>query len=240
MKIASRGLSATSQCWPLVGGLSRSLFPATRLFSIPFFVTRRIHRNLFLPRSHTGSHPITTLACSFPPGTARSSVRGVGENANRTSVPRSASFLSIFDVHINRSPLAAMVRQDPDTAPGKFLAAYKAGRRNQERAERARAGRRRFRRDRSPDCRSRRLEGSSVEFHEKRQVWPAGERFGLIQFGSRMEIVLPSWDGKVRVRVGDRVKGGRDHHRGACMKLMTLRRRKNGPDCERRGIYLSA
>ncbi len=34
-----------------------------------------------------------------------------------------------------------------------------------------------------------------------------GQRIGLIQFGSRTEVVVPS-DVEVLVRIGDRVKGG--------------------------------
>ena len=36
-----------------------------------------------------------------------------------------------------------------------------------------------------------------------------GERYGLIRFGSRVDIFLPK-DAKVKVKVGDRVKGARD------------------------------
>ena len=35
----------------------------------------------------------------------------------------------------------------------------------------------------------------------------AGERFGLIRFGSRMDTFFPA-DSRVRVKMGDRVKGG--------------------------------
>jgi phosphatidylserine decarboxylase len=35
----------------------------------------------------------------------------------------------------------------------------------------------------------------------------AGERFGLIRFGSRTDLIVPR-EAAVRVRVGDRVKGG--------------------------------
>jgi phosphatidylserine decarboxylase len=35
----------------------------------------------------------------------------------------------------------------------------------------------------------------------------AGERYGLIRFGSRTDLVVPKGT-EIRVRVGDRVKGG--------------------------------
>jgi phosphatidylserine decarboxylase len=36
-----------------------------------------------------------------------------------------------------------------------------------------------------------------------------GERFGLIRFGSRVDIFLPK-SAEIRVKVGDRIKGARD------------------------------
>ena len=45
----------------------------------------------------------------------------------------------------------------------------------------------------------------------------AASRFGLIQFGSRREIILPK-EIKLRVKVGDRVKGGETVVRGETMK----------------------
>ena len=36
-----------------------------------------------------------------------------------------------------------------------------------------------------------------------------GERYGLIRFGSRVDIV-PSQDAEIKVKVGDRIKGARD------------------------------
>jgi len=37
----------------------------------------------------------------------------------------------------------------------------------------------------------------------------SGERYGLIRFGSRVDIFLPK-DAIIKVKVGDRVKGARD------------------------------
>jgi phosphatidylserine decarboxylase len=36
-----------------------------------------------------------------------------------------------------------------------------------------------------------------------------GERYGLIRFGSRVDIFLPK-EAELKVKVGDRVKGGQD------------------------------
>jgi phosphatidylserine decarboxylase len=37
----------------------------------------------------------------------------------------------------------------------------------------------------------------------------AGERYGLIRFGSRVDIFLPR-DAELKVKLGDRIKGARD------------------------------
>ena len=37
----------------------------------------------------------------------------------------------------------------------------------------------------------------------------AGERYGLIRFGSRVDIFLPK-DAELKVKIGDRIKGARD------------------------------
>ena len=46
-----------------------------------------------------------------------------------------------------------------------------------------------------------------VFFKKKGDYLQRGERFGLIQFGSRADIILPQ-EGRLRVSEGDRVKGG--------------------------------
>ena len=118
---------------------------------------------------------------------------------------RVSIFLSIFDVHINRVPCGGVI--DYVTyIPGKFLAAFadKASDLN----ERTEIGLT------TPQGHklvftqiagiiARRIicrlnEGDSVA---------AGERFGMIRFGSRSDLIVPSnWD--LAVQMGDRVKGG--------------------------------
>jgi phosphatidylserine decarboxylase len=117
---------------------------------------------------------------------------------------RMSIFLSPFDVHVNRAPLAALV-QDVEYKSGRFLAAY--------RPEASEANER---------C-TLALEGDSARV-TVRQIagvlarrivcrvrrgdkLAAGERFGLIRFGSRTDLIVPRAV-QVRVRIGDRVKGG--------------------------------
>jgi phosphatidylserine decarboxylase len=114
-------------------------------------------------------------------------------------------FLNVFDVHVNRMPCAGTV-EGVSYQPGQFLVASRpeATIRNEQNAIMLKtesgakvlcvqvAG-----------LIARRIvcwvsEGAQVQ---------RGERFGLIRFGSRMDTFLPL-DSKIRVAVGDRVKGG--------------------------------
>jgi len=113
-------------------------------------------------------------------------------------------FLSPMDVHVNRIPVSGRVIR-VEYHPGRFLPAYKkeSGDLN-ERSEIT------IDHDGQPIivrqivgvlarrviCRAR--EGLEVK---------AGERFGIMKFGSRMDVFLPL-DATLHVRVGDTVLGG--------------------------------
>jgi phosphatidylserine decarboxylase len=150
-----------------------------------------------------------------PPGTglivspADGTVVAVVEEARSSAlgdrpVQRVSIFMSIFNVHVNRCPLAGEVRA-VSYAPGKFLDA------------------------REPDSselnehNSLTLEGNEgtievVQIAGKvaRRIacWVAvgdqvfrGQRFGLIRFGSRLDVFLPGEFG-ITVRPGQRVRAG--------------------------------
>ncbi|HSF15437.1 MAG TPA: phosphatidylserine decarboxylase [Vicinamibacteria bacterium] len=115
-----------------------------------------------------------------------------------------AIFLSIFDVHINRSPLAAVARAIRYT-PGRFMAAYKsqAGSQNERNEIELADGDYVVMVRQIAGVVARRIictvrEGESLG---------RGQRIGLIQFGSRMEVAFPP-DTEPLVQVGDRVRGG--------------------------------
>jgi phosphatidylserine decarboxylase len=117
---------------------------------------------------------------------------------------RVSIFLSVFDVHVNRSPFAGVVR-DIRYQSGKFLDA------------------------RSPDCAEMNEQnivtvegdGQTVVFKQiagllaRRIVFypkvgdrlVRGQRVGLIKFGSRTDVLFDA-GARVNVKVGDRVKGG--------------------------------
>ena len=113
-------------------------------------------------------------------------------------------FLSVFDVHVNRSPIAGTVTEVAYNK-GKFLAAWdeKASLDNEQNRVTVVDGERRVVFTQIAGLIARRIVfrkkvGERVE---------RGERVGMIKFGSRTDIFVPA-DVTIDVKVGDRVKGG--------------------------------
>ena len=119
---------------------------------------------------------------------------------------RISIFLSVFDVHINRAPVAGRIARSI-YVPGSFLnAAARQGQRG-ERAARPRHRHRRRQRDRR---RADRRPDRPAHRHLRRARATAsgvGERVGLIRFGSRVDLYLPPGRGAL-VAVGQRAVGG--------------------------------
>ncbi len=117
---------------------------------------------------------------------------------------RIAIFLSIFDVHVQRAPLAGSV-QWYEYERGGYMAAWRkeAGVRN----ERASLG---VVTDRGPVV-VRQVAGWAARriatYPRAGDRLAHGERIGLIRFGSRVELFLPR-DWPAGARPGDRVRGG--------------------------------
>jgi phosphatidylserine decarboxylase len=128
----------------------------------------------------------------------------VGPSPSDSSRVQIGVFLSIFDVHINRSPLSAVVAGIRYT-PGSFFAAYKkeAATLNERNEIELLDGDFRVTVRQIAGVVARRIVCDAAESDRLER----GQRFGLIQFGSRTEVVLPR-DVEILVRVGDRVKGG--------------------------------
>jgi phosphatidylserine decarboxylase len=117
---------------------------------------------------------------------------------------RISIFLSVFDVHVNRSPIAGFVRE-VRYQRGKFLNAM-----NQASAE-----------QNEQNIVSVEGDGQTVVFKQiagllaRRIVFnpkvgdrvERGQRVGLIKFGSRVDVVLDA-SAALQVKVGDRVRGG--------------------------------
>ncbi len=118
---------------------------------------------------------------------------------------RVSIFLSIFDVHINRSPIKGKIAYRHYT-PGEFLAAFepKASINNEQNAVGIE----------DPDGYRVLVKQIAGLIARRILCWKnpgelvaAGERFGLIRFGSRTEIYLPL-TAQIEVRLGQRVQGG--------------------------------
>ncbi|MFC1661963.1 phosphatidylserine decarboxylase [Gemmatimonadota bacterium] len=117
---------------------------------------------------------------------------------------RISTFLSIFDVHVQRAPTAGTVVHK-EYKPGRYLAAWnpKASEENEQATLGFSIGVDRFLVRQIAGLVARRVvtdpkEGDRVE---------QGDRIGLIRFGSRVDLVIPShW--AVECKRGDRVLGG--------------------------------
>jgi phosphatidylserine decarboxylase len=113
-------------------------------------------------------------------------------------------FLSPFDVHVNRAPIAGEV-VDVTYTKGRFVAATSdnASLVNEQNALTIKGERMTVVCKQIAGVLARRIvcwkrPGDSLEL---------GERFGLIKFGSRTDLVLPG-EVEVLVKVGERVSGG--------------------------------
>jgi phosphatidylserine decarboxylase len=117
---------------------------------------------------------------------------------------RISIFLNVFDVHVNRSPIAGVIRE-VHYQRGKFVNAMNAASAEQN----------------EQNVVTVEGEGQTVVFKQiagllaRRIVFTKkvgdrverGERVGLIKFGSRVDVLLDR-SADLRVKVGDRVKGG--------------------------------
>ena len=117
---------------------------------------------------------------------------------------RVATFLSPLDVHVNRSPIAGLV-VGVTYSRGRFLAAYQpdAGRVNERCMVNLQGDSSRVTVTQIAGVVARRIV-CRVGPGDK---LAAGERFGLIRFGSRTDCCMPRGT-RIMVRPGDRVTGG--------------------------------
>jgi len=115
-------------------------------------------------------------------------------------------FLSIFDVHVNRTPIAGVVDYVRYN-PGKFFAAFqdKASELNEQ-----------------TEIGMTTESGQKIAFKliagfiarrivctlEAKDEVVTGQRCGMIRFGSRADLLVPA-DTRLDVKLGDRVKGGK-------------------------------
>jgi phosphatidylserine decarboxylase len=113
-------------------------------------------------------------------------------------------FLSIFNVHINRSPVEGTV-ESIRYLPGKFRVAFdeRASVENEQNVWTIQYGLHQVKLSQIAGILARRI----VSWKRQGERVEKGERIGLIKFGSRVDIFLPG-DASVAVSLGDKVKGG--------------------------------
>lgn len=113
-------------------------------------------------------------------------------------------FLSLFDVHINRSPVAGTIAC-AEYKPGRFKAAFKdsASHENEQNILTINHATRSVTVKQIAGVLARRI----VCWKKAGDRVNKGERIGMIRFGSRVDLLLPS-DVRLTVTIGDKVKGG--------------------------------
>jgi phosphatidylserine decarboxylase len=124
----------------------------------------------------------------------------------KQDVKQISIFLSVFNVHVNRSPTGGTI-EAVKYNPGKFHVASvdKASLDNEQTAMVIANGKHKLLVKQIAGLIARRI----VCYAKPGDSIKTGERYGLIRFGSRVDIFLPK-DTELKVKIGDRVKGGRD------------------------------
>ena len=113
-------------------------------------------------------------------------------------------FLSVFDVHVNRSPIAGEIKFQQYTC-GRFRPAYKesVGCENERHSIGIENGEMRVLVTQIAGLLARRI----VSWVTLGSVLEKGERYGLIKFASCTEVIVPKTV-EILVKKGDRVTGG--------------------------------
>jgi phosphatidylserine decarboxylase len=117
---------------------------------------------------------------------------------------RISIFLSVFDVHVNRSPIGGVITS-VRYRKGLYLNAMNpdSAERNEQNVVTVRGEGYEVAFKQIAGLIARRI---VFNFAEGSQV-ARGQRVGLIKFGSRVDVIVPS-TAELRVKVGQRVKGG--------------------------------
>jgi phosphatidylserine decarboxylase len=188
------GVLLTLGVWTMGGVWSTWLLGTFTLFTTWFFrnPARTIPSGENLVVS-PGDGKVVAIESEFEP-------RYLKEQSVRISI-----FLNVFDVHINRMPVAGIV-QDMVYQPGKFMMANhpEASSGNEQNVLMLRrSDGTKFLCVQIAGLVARRIVSWVVPGEQVEK----GERFGLIRFGSRMDVYLPEMS-TVRVQVGSKVKGG--------------------------------
>jgi len=193
--------------WPFIGGTFALALIAAFTFSVTLGVALLVLAAFFLFFFRDPERLITQSPSSvLSPADGRVMVAGASTSQGfRPDQWRQVSvFLSPMDVHVNRMPISGQVTK-VRYHPGRFLPAYKADagdlneytevwvdHEGQTMVVRQIVG-----------ILARRI----VCRIQEGAVVKAGDRFGVMKFGSRMDVFFPA-SASITVKVGDRVVGG--------------------------------
>jgi phosphatidylserine decarboxylase len=135
------------------------------------------------------------------------SVREIDGDKNPLGAPavKASIFMSVFNVHVNRIPVKGTIRKI-DYRPGKFFAANRDEASEQNESNRIlleTPDSRRIVLIQIAGCIARRI----VWWVREQESVLAGQRFGLIRFGSRVDLYLP-FGSRVVIEPHQRVKAG--------------------------------
>jgi len=117
---------------------------------------------------------------------------------------RVSIFLNVFNVHVQRTPVAGRIEQIKYNK-GKFLnaASHKASLENEQNAMIIHTGKEKVLVKQIAGLIARRI----VCWAKEGDNCNLGQRFGLIRFGSRVDLFLPL-NAEIKVSLGDHVSGG--------------------------------
>jgi phosphatidylserine decarboxylase len=199
-------MSIAREGWPFIGTLAAA--SAILAWRWPWLGAALMALGLFCAYFFRDPERVLPAGESLVLSPADGKVVKLGPAADGTAPGPGAQqlsiFLSIFDVHVNRAPIAGRIER-VDYHPGEFLPAFddKASLRNEQNSVTLERGGQRVVFKQIAGLIARRIvfrkrPGDAVE---------RGERVGLIRFGSRVDVVLPK-SAAIKVQVGDRVQGG--------------------------------
>jgi phosphatidylserine decarboxylase len=169
-------------------------------YAVPFYILAAFCLNFFRDPDREG--PAGPVAVSPADGKVVAVVPAPG-GANRISI-----FLNIFDVHVNRSPIAGKVTcihyKKGDFLVASKEAASEANEQNILTVEGLVGGR-------PTQVTFKQIAGLIARriicYKQQGDIVETGERIGLIKFGSRVDVLFgPEWE--VTVRPGERVEAG--------------------------------
>jgi len=183
-------LGAFWRGWGLVGPIAGVILVCLAAFTFYFF------RN---PERIIPQEPGLVVS----PADGRVVVVKDEENAGRPG-KRISIFLAVWNVHVNRSPAEGRIAR-LEYRPGKFLAAMR------ERASMDNEANIFWLETPEGQMVFKQIAGliarRVVSWKKRGDIVERGERIGLVRFGSRMDLWLPS-GAQILVKVGDHVKGG--------------------------------